>query len=153
MSGSGRKLAFLLLSSDVVSATDRLVFGAGQRILDGSALWHCITAPQPTFTVSAKSASRALPDAPSWRSTSAAKAASVLPILPGPIESRMKASVEEGAGPGVAAAMQEGFEATIPMNGYRTRNEVTGLVAFLASDDAGHVNGGAYPVDSSMTAA
>lgn len=74
-------------------------------------------------------------------------------INPGPIESRMMASIEEGASPGAAAAVHEGFAVTIPMKRYGTPAEVAGLVAFLASDDASYINGGAYTVDGGMTAA
>ncbi|WP_217438621.1 SDR family NAD(P)-dependent oxidoreductase [Fertoeibacter niger] len=74
-------------------------------------------------------------------------------INPGPIESRMMASIEEGASPGAAAAVHDGFAATIPMKRYGTPEEVAGVVAFLASDDAGYVNGAAYTVDGGMTAA
>lgn len=74
-------------------------------------------------------------------------------INPGPIESRMMASIEERASPGAAAAVHDGFAATIPMKRYGTPEEVAGLAAFLASDDAGFVNGGAYTVDGGMTAA
>ncbi len=74
-------------------------------------------------------------------------------INPGPIESRMMASIEEGASPGAAAAVHDGFAALIPMKRYGTPEEVAGVVAFLASDDAGYVNGAAYAVDGGMTAA
>lgn len=74
-------------------------------------------------------------------------------INPGPIESRMMASIEEGARPGDAATVHAGFAATIPMRRYGTPDEVAGLVAFLASDDAGYINGGAYTIDGGLTAA
>lgn len=74
-------------------------------------------------------------------------------VNPGPIESRMMASIEEGASPGAAAAVHDGFAASIPMKRYGTPDEVAGVVAFLASDDAGYVNGAAYLVDGGMTAA
>lgn len=74
-------------------------------------------------------------------------------INPGPIESRMMASIEEGVSPGEAVAVHEGFAATIPMKRYGTPDEVAGVVAFLASDDAAYVNGAAYTVDGGMTAA
>ncbi len=74
-------------------------------------------------------------------------------INPGPIESRMMASIEEGAAPGGASAVHEGFAKTIPMKRYGTPEEVAGVVAFLASDDAGYVNGAFYTVDGGMTAA
>jgi len=74
-------------------------------------------------------------------------------INPGPIESRMMDAIEEGASPGDAAAVHDGFAATIPMKRYGTPDEVAGVVAFLASEDAAYVNGAAYTVDGGMTAA
>ena len=74
-------------------------------------------------------------------------------INPGPIESRMMASIEEGSSPGAAATVHDGFAATIPMKRYGTPDEVAGVVAFLASEDAAYVNGAAYAVDGGMTAA
>ncbi|MFN3823757.1 MAG: SDR family NAD(P)-dependent oxidoreductase [Pseudorhodobacter sp.] len=74
-------------------------------------------------------------------------------INPGPIESRMMDAIEEGASPGDAAAVHDGFAATIPMKRYGTPEEVAGVIAFLASGDAAYVNGAAYTVDGGMTAA
>ncbi len=74
-------------------------------------------------------------------------------INPGPIESRMMASIEEGAAPGSASLVREGFAKTIPMKRYGTPEEVASVVAFLASDDAGYVNGAFYTIDGGMTAA
>ncbi len=74
-------------------------------------------------------------------------------INPGPIKSRMMSSIEEGASPGAATAVHDGFAATIPMRRYGTPDEVAGVVAFLASDDSAYVNGAAYTVDGGMTAA
>lgn len=74
-------------------------------------------------------------------------------INPGPIESRMMAAIEKGLSPDAAAAVHAGIADAIPMKRYGTADEVAGLVAFLASDDAGFVNGAAYTVDGGMTAA
>ena len=56
----------------------------------------------------------------------------------------MMDSIEEGASPGGAAAVHEGFAATSRMQRYGTQAGVAGLLAFLASDDAGNVNCEAY---------
>lgn len=66
----------------------------------------------------------------------------------GPIESRMMNSIEEGASPGAAAAVHDGFAATIPMQRYGTPDEVAGVVAFLASEDAAYVARAAYTVEA-----
>lgn len=83
----------------------------------------------------------------------AAKGIRVNCINPGPIESRMMSSIEEGASPGAGATVHDGYAATIPMRRYGTPDEVAGVVAFLASDAAGYVNGAAYTIDGGMTAA
>ena len=74
-------------------------------------------------------------------------------INPGPIESRMMASIEKGLGPDAAAAVHAGIAAKVPMQRYGTASEVAGLVAFLASDDSGYINGAFYTVDGGLTAA
>lgn len=80
-----------------------------------------------------------------------AKGVRVNCINPGPIDSRMMTSIEKGLG-AKATEVHDAFAATIPMQRYGTPDEVAGLVAFLASDDAGYINGGAYAVDGGLTA-
>lgn len=72
-------------------------------------------------------------------------------INPGPIDSRMMTAIEKGLG-AKATEIHDAFAATIPMQRYGTPEEVAGLVAFLASDDAGYINGGAYTADGGLTA-
>ncbi len=74
-------------------------------------------------------------------------------INPGPIESRMMQSIETSASPDGAKAVHSGFVETIAMKRYGTPEEVAGVVAFLASGDAGFVNGAFYTVDGGLTAA
>lgn len=73
-------------------------------------------------------------------------------INPGPIESRMMKSIEKGLSAEAAAAVHAALAAKVPMERYGTPDEVAALVAFLASDDAGYINGGAYTVDGGLTA-
>ena len=80
-----------------------------------------------------------------------AKGVRVNCINPGPIEGRMMTSIEKGLG-AKAQEVHDGLAATIPMKRYGTPEEVAALVAFLASDDAGYINGGAYAVDGGLTA-
>lgn len=74
-------------------------------------------------------------------------------INPGPIESRMMASIEKGASPDAPDAVHDTFARTIPMKRYGTPEEVAGVVAFLASDDSAYVNGAYHAIDGGMTAA
>lgn len=69
-------------------------------------------------------------------------------VLPGPIETRMIRSLD-------AQARQIG-EGTIRRSGaapYGSPEDVAGVVAFLMSDDAAHVNGAAWTVDAASTVA
>jgi NAD(P)-dependent dehydrogenase (short-subunit alcohol dehydrogenase family) len=65
----------------------------------------------------------------------------------------MMAAIEKGASSGAAEAVHKGFAATIPLQRYGTAKEVSGLEAFLANNDAGFADGGAYPVVGGLTAA
>ena len=73
-------------------------------------------------------------------------------VCPGPIEGRMMDSIGEQAAPGAAEQVREGYAAQIPLGRYGRPEEVAALCAFLASDDAAYLNGGAYLVDGGMVA-
>jgi 3alpha(or 20beta)-hydroxysteroid dehydrogenase len=69
-------------------------------------------------------------------------------VCPGPVDSRMMRSLEQGTG---LPNAQELFTATIPFGRYGQVDEVAGVVTFLLSADAGYVTGAAYEVDGGQT--
>lgn len=72
-------------------------------------------------------------------------------VNPGPIESRMMDSINKGQSADAKAA-HDAISGAVPAKRYGTPEEVAGLVAFLASDDAGYCNGGFYTVDGALSA-
>jgi NAD(P)-dependent dehydrogenase (short-subunit alcohol dehydrogenase family) len=68
-------------------------------------------------------------------------------VLPGPVESRMIRELE-GQARDNAVALRRSGEAS-----HGRPQDVAGVVAFLASDEAAHVNGAAWVVDGGMTVA
>jgi NAD(P)-dependent dehydrogenase (short-subunit alcohol dehydrogenase family) len=72
-------------------------------------------------------------------------------VNPGPIASRMMASLEEGLSPGQGDKARTQFSAMIPALRYGTPEEVAALVAFLASDDARYIHGAVYVLDGGFT--
>jgi NAD(P)-dependent dehydrogenase (short-subunit alcohol dehydrogenase family) len=82
----------------------------------------------------------------------AAQKIRVVAINPGPIENRMMRSIEEQAAPGHAADVKAGFLTKVPLGRYGTNEEIAGLAAFLASDDASYCSGGAFVADGGFLA-
>ncbi len=68
-------------------------------------------------------------------------------ILPGPIESRMIRELDDQAGRTAAGLRRAGSAA------YGRPENIADVVAFLASEQASHVNGAAWVVDGAMTVA
>jgi NAD(P)-dependent dehydrogenase (short-subunit alcohol dehydrogenase family) len=72
-------------------------------------------------------------------------------VNPGPIASRMMASLEDGLSPGKADEVRAQFSALIPALRYGTPEEVATLVAFLASEDARYIHGAVFVIDGGFT--
>jgi NAD(P)-dependent dehydrogenase (short-subunit alcohol dehydrogenase family) len=73
-------------------------------------------------------------------------------ICPGPVDTPMLPTFF-GREPGADVAdLMEGFISLIPMQRAATPAEIAGVVAFLASDDAGFVTGATIPIDGGQTA-
>ena len=68
-------------------------------------------------------------------------------VLPGPVESRMIRELEGQARDNAVALRRNGEV------GRGRPQDVANVVAFLASDEAAHVNGAAWVVDGGMTVA
>lgn len=68
-------------------------------------------------------------------------------VNPGPLDTRMMRSIEEGYAPGNAAFFKSQLEQVTPMGRYGRADEITGMMVFLASDDASYCTGGTYMVD------
>jgi len=81
----------------------------------------------------------------------AGKGVRINSINPGPIASRMMASIEEGLSPGHAAEVRASFSALVPAGRYGTAEEVAALAAFLASEDARFIHGAVMTVDGGFT--
>lgn len=72
-------------------------------------------------------------------------------VNPGPIQGRMMSSITEGWEPGQGEALAEQLAASVPSGRYGTVDEVASLVAFLASDEARHINGAVHSIDGGLT--
>lgn len=82
----------------------------------------------------------------------AARGIRINAINPGPIESRMMRTLEEGLSPGNVEGIKARLRSLVPAGRYGLAEEVAALAAFLASDDARYLHGGVYTVDGGFTA-
>jgi NAD(P)-dependent dehydrogenase (short-subunit alcohol dehydrogenase family) len=73
-------------------------------------------------------------------------------VCPAPIDTRMMKALEEGVDPTDPAKARISIAARIPMGRYGQPAEVAALVAYLMSDDASFLTGGAYTVDGGSMA-
>jgi NAD(P)-dependent dehydrogenase (short-subunit alcohol dehydrogenase family) len=73
-------------------------------------------------------------------------------ICPGPVDTPMLPTFF-GRDPGADVAdLMSGFVGLVPLGRPATPEEIAGVVAFLASDDAGFVTGVTIPIDGGLTA-
>lgn len=73
-------------------------------------------------------------------------------VNPGPVETRMMRSIEEGNRPGHAEDAYRAVVARSPMRRYAEPEDVAQTMLFLASDDSSHCSGGMYPIDGGRSA-
>ncbi|MEM9038030.1 MAG: SDR family oxidoreductase [Actinomycetota bacterium] len=73
-------------------------------------------------------------------------------VCPAPIEGRMMRSLEAGMAPDDPEAVRRMIAANNPLGRYGEPADVAAVIAFLASDGAGYMNGAAVPVDGGTTA-
>jgi len=73
-------------------------------------------------------------------------------VCPGPIDTRMVRDLAAQVRPDDPAAVQRGYEASLPIGRYGTAEEVANVVLFLSSDLSSNVTGAQYVVDGGRTA-
>jgi NAD(P)-dependent dehydrogenase (short-subunit alcohol dehydrogenase family) len=73
-------------------------------------------------------------------------------VLPGPTDTRMIQSIEEGRSPGAPEKARAAILAGLPLKRYGTPEEVAALIVFLAGDEASICTGGVYLADGGLSA-
>jgi len=68
-------------------------------------------------------------------------------VNPGPVETRMMRSIEDGNAPGDGEVVKRKMTAAVPLRRYAQPEEIAAVMAFLASDDSSYCTGSVYPVD------
>jgi NAD(P)-dependent dehydrogenase (short-subunit alcohol dehydrogenase family) len=122
---------------------------AGSIILNSSMNAHRAMGNYVAYSVS-KSGVCALAKSAALHCATSGTAIRVNAILPGVVETALIAEVIARA-PDPAAA-RAAFEGMSPMKRMASVEDVTGLVAFLASDEARHINGAEIVIDGASTA-
>lgn len=74
-------------------------------------------------------------------------------VLPGPTETRMMRSLDEGRSLGAPEKAREKTIARLPFQRYGTPEEIANLMLFLASDEASICTGGVYLADGGWSIA
>jgi len=73
-------------------------------------------------------------------------------VLPGPTDTRMMHSIEEGRSPGAPEKARETILAGLPFKRYGTAEEIANLMVFLVSDESSICTGGVYTADGGLSA-
>ncbi len=73
-------------------------------------------------------------------------------VLPGPTETRMMRSIEEGRSPGAPENARDLIAAGVPLKRYGTAEEIARVMLFLACDDSAICTGGLYSADGGLCA-
>lgn len=68
-------------------------------------------------------------------------------VNPGPVETRMMRSIEDGNAPGAGDRVRDKFVAAVPLRRYAAAAEIARVMVFLASDDSSYCTGGVYMAD------
>lgn len=74
-------------------------------------------------------------------------------VCPGVIATRMMDSIAAGSAPQAPERYRDALNKRVPQGRYGEPEEVAGVVAFLASDDARYINGSAYTIDGGLQSA
>ena len=73
-------------------------------------------------------------------------------VLPGPTDTRMMHSIEQGRSPGAPEKARETIVGGLPFKRYAKAEEIASLMLFLVSDEASICTGGVYMADGGLSA-
>ncbi|MBX3579491.1 MAG: SDR family oxidoreductase [Rhizobiaceae bacterium] len=73
-------------------------------------------------------------------------------VCPSPVETRMMRAIEAGFDPTDPGSAQARIAGGVPLGRYARPDEIAGLIAYLASDEAAYLTGGCYLADGGVMA-